>query len=109
MINKAVQKTINKEEIEIYSCGKNWIYRSSCSSSNDENPDKIGIFLLNRYRTEKKVRHRTVCPFVDILLRARSFDKNSSARIRMALKRHTVLYRLKCHLTTLKKVNNLFW
>lgn len=46
MINKSFQKTMNKEDIEIYSCGKNWMYRSSCSSSNDENPDKLGIFLL---------------------------------------------------------------
>ena len=92
MINKSVQKTINKEEIEIYSCGKNWIYRSSCSSSNDENPDKIGIFLLNRYRTEKKsspqdcVSLRGYFAPRFFLQRFSFFEKNSSAKIRLALK-----------------------
>ena len=47
----------------------------------------IPIWEFKRYRTEKKkVRH--------FLLRFSFFDRNSSARIRMALKRHIVLYRL---------------
>ena len=50
---------------------------------------------------EKKVRYRTVCPFVDISLRASfysapRFSKEIRARkFAWPLKRHTVLYRLK--------------
>ena len=52
----------------------------------------IIIRVLDRYRTRKKVRHRTVCPFRGhfaprlFRLRFSFFDRNSSARIRMALK-----------------------
>ena len=62
----------------------------------------ILVFQLcvNRYRTEKKSSpqdcvssRRHFAPRL-FLLRYSFFDRNSSARIRMALKRHTVLHRL---------------
>ena len=55
---------------------------------------------INRYRTEKKSSPQDCVPLWGhfaprlFLLRVSFFDRNLSEKIRMALKRHTVLYRL---------------